>query len=116
MAFINNNTTIRLPILKHKDQFFMTELANLSLGSHTKIPPPSLMQQQMPLLLPLRLMGIILNKRPHTQPFTFNNSLHNNNYINNKLNSSAFRDLRRPPPPHLLRRQLIIIPIRISRQ
>ena len=94
----------------------MTELANLSLGSHTKIPPPSLMlQQQMPLLLPLRLMGIILNKRPHTQPFTFNNSLHNNNYINNKLNSSAFRDLRRRPP-HLLRRQLIITPIRISRQ
>ena len=115
MAFINNNTTIRLPILKHKDQFFMTELANLSLGSHTKIPPPSLMQQQMPLLLPLRLMGIILNKRPHTQPFTFNNSLHNNNYINNKLNSSAFRDLRQRPP-HLLRRLLIITPIRISRQ
>ena len=114
MAFINNNT-IRLPILKHKDQFFMTELANLSLGSHTKIPPPSLMLQQMPLLLPLRLMGIILNKRPHTRPFTFNNSLHNNNYINNKLNSSAFRDLRRRPP-HLLRRLLIITPIRISRQ
>ena len=114
MAFINNNT-IRLPILK--DQFFMTEQANLFLGSHTKIPPPSLMQQQMLLLLPLRLMGIILNKRPHTRPFTFNNSLHNNNYINNKLNSSAFRDLRRrPPPPHLLRRQLIITPIRISRQ
>ena len=80
----------------------MMELANLSLGSHTKIPPP-LMQQ---LLLPLRLMGIILNKRPLTRPFIFNNSLHNNNYINNKLNSSAFRDLR---PPHLLR-------LRISRQ
>ena len=113
MAFINNNT-IRLPILK--DQFFMTEQANLFLGSHTKIPPPSLMLlQQMLLLLPLRLMGIILNKRPHTRPFTFNNSLHNNNYINNKLNFSAFRDLRRRPP-HLLLRQLIITPIRISRQ
>ena len=105
MAFINT-TRQWLPILKLNDQFFMTEqLANLSLGSHTKIPPPLM-------LTPLRLMGIILNKRPR-QPFIFNSSLHNNNYINNKLNSSAFRDLRRPPPhPHLLRTILI----RISRQ